>query len=132
MIVGEAWGKDEAAQGRPFVGYTGGVLRHMLRQVGIDDREVYMTNVFNFQPQPTNDIKNVCGPRAEGIPGLPYLVRGKYVKARYAGESASLPTSTKLRPKPSFLKSVGPGGRFGLTLVSMTSLCSTTTTLKNP
>ena len=31
MIVGESWGKEEAAEQLPFVGYTGAILRQMLR-----------------------------------------------------------------------------------------------------
>jgi len=86
MIVGEAWGKDEAAQRRPFVGGTGKLLRGLLRQVGIDPAETYMTNVFNLQPQPRNDIRNLCGTKPEGIKGMPFLQRSKYVLAKYEPE----------------------------------------------
>jgi len=94
-IVGEAWGKDEARLGKPFVGYAGRILRAYLRQVGIDFNQCLVTNVFNFQPRPTNNIINVCGPRTEGIPGRPYLLRGKYVRAEFAPELERLEAELK-------------------------------------
>jgi len=86
MIVGEAWGKDEAEARLPFVGKTGGILRVMLRQVGIDISSVYLTNVFNLQPPGGNDVKNLCGSRPEAIKGMPALNRGKFVRAEYLPE----------------------------------------------
>lgn len=86
LILGEAWGKDEEAARQPFVGASGRILNYMLRQVGIDREECFLTNVFNLRPQPTNDVSNLCGPKAEGIPGRPPLSPGKYVRREYAGE----------------------------------------------
>lgn len=85
-LVGEAWGKDEEEEQRPFVGASGRILNGMLAQVGIRRDDVYLTNVFNLRPRPTNDIKNLCGTKMEGIPGLPHLSSGKYVRAEYAPE----------------------------------------------
>lgn len=86
VLVGEAWGKDEEEARMPFVGASGRVLNFMLRQVGIKREECFVTNVFNLRPQPNNDVANLCGTKAEGIPGLPPLIRGKFVRAEYAGE----------------------------------------------
>src|SRR5687767_10681475 len=86
MLVGEAWGAEEAEAKAPFIGASGRILNHMLRQTGIVREECFVTNVFNFQPQPKNDIINVCGPKAEGIPGMPALTKGKYANAKYAPE----------------------------------------------
>ncbi len=52
--------------------------------------EFYITNVFNLRPKPTNDVKNLCGPRAEGIPGWPALQAGKYVRKEYEPELTRL------------------------------------------
>lgn len=90
MIIGEAWGEEETLQGRPFVGPAGWLLNTMLRMVGINRDDCFMTNVFNVQPHPTNDVSNLCGPKTEGIPGLPALSNGKYVRAQYASELARL------------------------------------------
>jgi len=86
MLIGEAWGQKEAETGQPFSGLVGGVLKGMLSQVGIPFKDCYVTNVFNLQPRPTNSVVNLCGPKVEGILGLPYLLKGKYVNAKYTNE----------------------------------------------
>lgn len=89
VICGEAWGKDEAAAHAPFVGPSGKLLYSMLSQVGIDKRDCYFTNVFNFQPTgkyPDNDLKNISGSKAEGISGFPAVSAGKYILAKYESE----------------------------------------------
>lgn len=86
FLCGEAWGEKEEEQGLPFVGPTGWILRQMLDQVGIRFDDCYVTNVFNLRPKPSNDVKNLCGTKAEGISGLPALLKGKYALARYASE----------------------------------------------
>lgn len=59
MIVGEAPGAQEEAQGRPFVGTSGKLLRHCLDRVGIDENDTYITNVSHYRP-PGNDISKFC------------------------------------------------------------------------
>lgn len=86
MICGEAWGREEEEAGEPFVGASGKILNSMLAQIGINRRDCYITNVFNLRPKPTNDVKNLCGLKKDGIPGLPYLQKSKYVLAQYAPE----------------------------------------------
>lgn len=86
MILGEAWGVEEEKEGRPFVGTSGFILNGMLSIAGINRKECYLTNVFNLRPRPSNDVANLCGSRSEAIPGLPALIRGKYVRAEYAKE----------------------------------------------
>lgn len=89
FLLGEAWGRDEEAEGLPFVGMAGHILNSMLRQVGIKRDDCYVSNVFNLRPQPSNDVSNLCGPKAGGIPGLPSL-SGKYVRMEYAPELTRL------------------------------------------
>lgn len=84
-IVGEAWGADEETAKRPFVGASGRLLNGLLSQVGIVREHCLVTNVFNLRPY-RNDVKTLCGPKAEGIPGMGPLASGKYVNARYAPE----------------------------------------------
>jgi len=86
ILVGEAWGRDEEEVQLPFVGASGRLLNGCLARVGINRKECFVTNVFNFRPKPSNDIKNLCGPKAEGIPGLPALVKGKFVRAEFKPE----------------------------------------------
>src|SRR5687767_15845519 len=70
MVVGEAPGQDEEAQGRPFVGSTGMEVRELLKDCGVDLDSVYRTNVFKYRP-PGNDFKRHAETGhtlAEGIP----------------------------------------------------------------
>ncbi len=51
-FVGEQPGDQEDLQGRPFVGPAGQLLRHAMREVGIDDEQAYITNAvkhFKFE-----------------------------------------------------------------------------------
>ena len=52
MIIGEAPGRNEAEQQRPFVGEAGRELRSYLRHTQISDTEVYFTNVCKCWPGP--------------------------------------------------------------------------------
>jgi DNA polymerase len=61
MIVGEAPGRDEDLQGRPFVGRAGQLLDRMLAAIGIDraspdiGRAVYITNILPWRPPQNRD-----------------------------------------------------------------------------
>jgi uracil-DNA glycosylase family 4 len=55
MFVGEGPGKDEDRQGRPFVGRSGKFLTQMLDQIGIDRKDVYITNVVKCRPPNNRD-----------------------------------------------------------------------------
>lgn len=56
MIVGEAPGREEDLEGRPFVGRAGQLLDRMLAAIGLDRtaddpaRAVYITNVLPWRP----------------------------------------------------------------------------------
>lgn len=87
MIVGEAWGREDAMFQVPFMGASGNELNRMLAEAGIRRDECYLTNVFNFQPQPTNDILNLCGKKTDDImQDMPPLQKGKYVYEKYRPE----------------------------------------------
>jgi len=55
VIVGEAPGEEEERQGRPFVGYSGKILRAVLDVLGINGSKVYITNVVKCRP-PNNQL----------------------------------------------------------------------------
>lgn len=86
MIVGEAYGEKEAETGQPFVGPSGWLLDNLLGITGISRKDCYLTNVFNLQPKPKNDIINLCGTKAEAIDGYPAVQSGKYIHRQYAPE----------------------------------------------
>lgn len=51
MFIGEAPGRKEAETGRPFVGRSGMFLRSALRDVGIDDKDVFFTSPLKYYPK---------------------------------------------------------------------------------
>ena len=61
MIVGEAPGRDEDIQGKPFVGRAGQLLDRMLAAIGMDRRSddpahaVYITNMLPWRPPQNRD-----------------------------------------------------------------------------
>lgn len=114
VLLGEAYGSNEARLGTGFVGASGIELLRMLSEAAIitltsEDHafiqkfwqtsqpahidmiwrmhpELHRTNVFNLHP-PGNRIESFCGPRADGIPGYPALVKpAKYARAEFQPE----------------------------------------------
>jgi DNA polymerase len=58
MIVGEAPGRDEDREGRPFVGRAGQLLDRMLAAIDLSrDKDVYITNVLPWRPPQNRDPK---------------------------------------------------------------------------
>lgn len=56
MIVGEAPGREEDLQGKPFVGKAGQLLDRMLAAIGLSRAEsVYITNVMPWRPPQNRD-----------------------------------------------------------------------------
>ncbi len=55
MFVGEAPGKNEAKSGRPFCGAAGKILDELLTSVGIDRKDVYITNIVKDRPPENRD-----------------------------------------------------------------------------
>jgi DNA polymerase len=50
FIVGEAPGRDEDLEGRPFTGASGELLTKMLKAIGIERADAYITNVIKCRP----------------------------------------------------------------------------------
>ena len=57
MFIGEAPGKEEDKQGRPFVGAAGKYLTEVLEKNGIKRQDVYITNVLKCRPPNNRDPK---------------------------------------------------------------------------
>lgn len=56
MIIGEAPGRDEDIQGKPFVGRAGQLLDKMLAAIDLNrDSNVYITNVLPWRPPQNRD-----------------------------------------------------------------------------
>ena len=55
MFIGEAPGKNEAIHGRPFCGAAGKTLDELLKGIGIDRGNVYITNIVKDRPPENRD-----------------------------------------------------------------------------
>jgi len=49
-FIGEAPGNEEARTGRPFVGRSGKFLRSMMKAIGLDDRDVFISSPVHYLP----------------------------------------------------------------------------------
>jgi DNA polymerase len=59
VFIGEAPGKEEARTGRPFVGRSGKLLRQAIRDIGLDERDVFITSSVHYLPlsgKPTREM----------------------------------------------------------------------------
>lgn len=69
MLVGEAPGRDEDIEGRPFVGRSGKLLDRMLAAIGRDRTSAYIANVVPWRPPgnrtPTPLETEICRPFIE-------------------------------------------------------------------
>ncbi len=50
LIIGEAPGKDEDLQGKPFVGRAGQLLTKILEAIGLSREEVFIANILKCRP----------------------------------------------------------------------------------
>jgi DNA polymerase len=55
MIVGEGPGQNEDQQGLPFVGAAGQLLNQLLAGIGIERKDVYITNIIKCRPPGNRD-----------------------------------------------------------------------------
>lgn len=66
VFVGEGPGRDEDAQGLPFVGRAGKLLTQMIEAMGLERQDVYICNVVKCRPPenrtPEKDEVSTCSP----------------------------------------------------------------------
>ena len=66
VFVGEGPGRDEDAQGLPFVGRAGKLLTQMIEAMGLQRQDVYICNVVKCRPPenrtPEKDEVSTCSP----------------------------------------------------------------------
>ena len=55
VFIGEAPGKHEDEQGKPFVGAAGKFLDEMLAMIGVRRQEIYITNIVKYRPPNNRD-----------------------------------------------------------------------------
>lgn len=66
VFVGEAPGRNEDMQGKPFVGAAGKLLDKLLNSIGLERSQVYIANVLKCRPpqnrDPLPDEIEICKP----------------------------------------------------------------------
>jgi uracil-DNA glycosylase len=111
LLIGEAPGFHEDAQGRPFIGNSGKFLTELLGKAGLSREDVFITNVVKHRPpgnrDPLPDEMAACAPfleqQIEIIDPDVIVTLGRFSLAKYfPGERIS-----KIHGKP---KEVG--GRY--------------------
>ena len=64
VFIGEAPGKNEDIEGRPFVGAAGKFLEEMLESIGKKREDIYITNIVKYRPpnnrDPEPEEKETC------------------------------------------------------------------------
>jgi len=69
VFIGEGPGHDEDVQGRPFVGRAGQLLTRIIKAMGYERPEVYITNIVKCRPpenrNPLPDEMTCCAPFLE-------------------------------------------------------------------
>ena len=74
MFVGEGPGREEDAQGRPFVGPAGQLLDKMLAAIAMRRDDVYIANIVKCRPPqnrvPMDEEAQACLPYLRGQTGL--------------------------------------------------------------
>jgi len=68
VFIGEAPGKNEDLQGKPFVGASGTFLNEMLATIDMKRDNVYITNIVKYRPPDNRDPS-----QTEKAAFLPYL-----------------------------------------------------------
>ncbi len=115
MLIGEAPGRDEDIQGKPFVGRSGQLLDRMLKAIGLarhnekPEEAVYISNVIFWRPPgnrtPTDQETLMC---------LPFLRRAIEIKQpRYIVCLGATPTQRLIGKSEGILKLRGRWFDFG-------------------
>ena len=55
VFIGEAPGRQEDEQGKPFVGASGQFLTEMLKAVSLARQDIYITNIVKYRPPGNRD-----------------------------------------------------------------------------
>jgi uracil-DNA glycosylase family 4 len=100
MFVGEAPGREEDLQGRPFVGQAGRILTQFLQGIGLSRDEVYIANILKCRPPgnrtPQSQETEAC---------LPFLLKQiQAIQPRIICTLGAIATQTLLGQKASITR----------------------------
>lgn len=80
-IIGEYFSHDDTRYNKPFSGAAGSILRKLLAQAGIDERDCIFDNVFNFHVGRYEQL--MTRNKTEATTALPPFAPGKLLKAEH-------------------------------------------------
>ncbi len=78
MLIGEAPGREEVEQGKPFVGKAGKNLSEFLDMLGLKREDIFITNTVKFRPTKLSEYGSVSNrtPTEEEVKiFFPYLLK---------------------------------------------------------
>ncbi len=109
MIIGEAPGKDEDEQGKPFIGRAGKLLDLFLKSIKLNRELVFITNTIKCRPPENRDpVKNeidACASfldqQIEAIKPKVLILLGKIAANRFLGGDKSM---AELRQQKFFIE----------------------------
>ena len=115
-IVGEAPGTQESIFRKPFIGPAGSELDRMLKDAGLDPKEIYFTNVFPYQP-PENQIKSFFCSKASKLydPEFPPMGAGQYILNGFGDHVRNLRQRLALLPNLQLICPVGNTALWAIT-----------------
>lgn len=77
MLIGEAPGKDEVEQKKPFVGMAGGKLKQFMDSLSLERQDIFITNAIKYRlydkNAKTGRMKNRPASKKEIEQGMAYL-----------------------------------------------------------
>ena len=100
VFVGEAPGKNEDHQARPFIGTAGKLLSELLDSIGLKREDVYIANVVKCRPPENRN------PKAEEIAScIPYLWKQiEWIRPKVVCTLGNFATQTLLGQKTGIMK----------------------------
>lgn len=75
LLIGEAPGYDEERLGEPFVGRAGQKLDGILKAMGVERSNTYITNIVKFRPAMPNQTTNNRQPTSEELAAFMPFIR---------------------------------------------------------
>lgn len=111
VFVGEAPGREEEIELRPFVGQAGKNLDVLLAQVGLEREKLYITNLIKYRPL-TNMGGNRSPSAAERQQALPYLRRELEILSPSMVVCLGLSSAKSILGKPDLKMSESNGALF--------------------
>lgn len=111
VFVGEAPGREEEAEQRPFVGKAGKNLDTLLVQVGLEREKLFITNLIKYRPL-TNTGGNRSPSTAERQRALPYLHRELDILCPSVVVCLGLSSAKSILGKPDLKMSKSNGSLF--------------------